>query len=116
SVSGTRPGEVDLTATDLASFAAAPVVAYADETLRMTARRMARFGRTALPVVRNSENAEIVGEITLETMFKARVRHLEEEQRRERPLPIEAVLPVKVRHRRPVALQPSAPERPGRPT
>jgi H+/Cl- antiporter ClcA len=69
------------------------VVAYADEPLRVAVQRMAQTGRTRMPVLASTKSQEIVGEITLEDMLKARVRHLEEEQRRERILPLRAVLP-----------------------
>ena len=44
---------------------------------------------------------QIVGEITLEDTLKARVRHLEEEERRERVLPLTAVIPAWLRRRMP---------------
>jgi hypothetical protein len=54
---------------------------------------MAETGLTWLPVVSHGDPQAIVGEITLEDTLKARVRHLEEEQRRERPLPLQAIVP-----------------------
>ena len=46
-----------------------------------------------LPVVAHHDPRAIVGEITLADTLKARVKHLEEEQRRERVLPLEAIHP-----------------------
>ncbi|HSO36110.1 MAG TPA: chloride channel protein [Labilithrix sp.] len=77
----------------LGEVAAAAVVADADEPLSVALSRMARTGRTWLPVVAHGDPREIVGEITLDDTLKARVKHLEEEQRRERILPVEAILP-----------------------
>ncbi len=77
----------------LGEVARKAVVADADEPLRAALSRMARTGRTWLPVVAHGDSTEIVGEITLEDTLKARVKHLEEEERRERVLPFEAVLP-----------------------
>jgi CBS domain-containing protein len=80
-------------AATLGEVARKPVLAYADEPLRAAVYRMAQTARTRLPVVRRDDHREIVGEINLEDMLKARVRHLEEEQRRERILPLTAVIP-----------------------
>jgi H+/Cl- antiporter ClcA len=80
-------------AATLGEVARKPVLAYADEPLRAAVYRMATTSRTRLPVVRRDDHREIVGEITLEDMLKARVRHLEEEQRRERILPLTAIIP-----------------------
>jgi H+/Cl- antiporter ClcA/CBS domain-containing protein len=81
------------TASTLGEVAREAVVADADEPLRAAIARMAQTGRTWLPVVAHHDPREIVGEITLADTLKARVRHLEEEQRRERVLPLEAILP-----------------------
>jgi CBS domain-containing protein len=81
------------TATTLGEIARRPVLAHAGEPLRAAVHRMAKSGRTHLPVVGAAGLHELVGEITLEDMLKARVRHLEEEQRREGVLPLSAVLP-----------------------
>ncbi|WP_394825443.1 chloride channel protein [Pendulispora albinea] len=61
-------------------------VAHPGEPLRTAVYRMAQTARTRLPVVAGREPTGVVGEITLEDMLAARVRHLEEEQRRERVL------------------------------
>jgi CBS domain-containing protein len=70
-----------------------PVIAYPDEPLRVVINRMAATGLTALPVVDRNNPHKLLGNITLRDMLKARVRHLEEEQRRERVLPIHLILP-----------------------
>ncbi len=77
----------------LGDVARKAVVADADEPLRAVLSRMADTGRTWLPVVAHDDPREIVGEITLEDTLKAGVKHLEEEQRRERVLPLEAMIP-----------------------
>jgi len=59
--------------------------AHADETLRSATHRMAETGHTELAVV--DATGATVGAIALADVLKARVRHLEEETRRERPLP-----------------------------
>lgn len=82
----------------LGEIAQKPVVADADEPLSVTLSRMAETGRTWLPVVAHSDPTEIVGEITLEDTLKARVRHMEEEGRKERILPLTTVLPMWMRN------------------
>ena len=57
-----------------------------DDTLRMAAHRMARLEVTILPVV--DRDGWFLGEIALGDVLKARLRHLEEETRRERVLPV----------------------------
>lgn len=91
-----EPREPALVLGDVARKA---VVAHAEEPLSVAVARMAQSGRTWLPVVAHGDAREIVGEITLEDTLKARVRHLEEEQRRERVLKLTAVLPVWLRRR-----------------
>ena len=56
----------------------------ADEPLRVAVSRMATEGTTRLTV---HAAGEVVGLLTLEDALKARVRHLEEEHRRERVFP-----------------------------
>ncbi|MDP8999185.1 MAG: chloride channel protein [Myxococcota bacterium] len=77
----------------LASIAHPAIIAYADEPLRIVVNRMAETGRTDLPVVDRASPRTLLGRITLRDMLKARVRHLEEERRRERPLPLSLVVP-----------------------
>jgi chloride channel protein, CIC family len=65
-----------------------PVVAYADEPLRVVVNRMAETGFTRLPVVENSKTRKLVGMISLSDLLRARTRSLEEERHRERVLRI----------------------------
>jgi CBS domain-containing protein len=77
----------------LASIVRKAVIAYGDEPLRIVVNRMAETGRTDLPVVERTRPRTLVGRITLADMLKARVRHLEEERRRDRPLPLSLIVP-----------------------
>ena len=70
------------------------VSAFPDETLRTVVYRMAATGRTRLLVVDRANPKRLLGTISLRDLLKARTRHLEEEQRRERVLPLRAVLPT----------------------
>jgi H+/Cl- antiporter ClcA len=70
-----------------------PVTAFADEPLRLVVQRMAKSGRTRLPVVERDNPRQLAGIVTLGNLLKARQRHLEEEQRRERTLGIDLLLP-----------------------
>jgi CBS domain-containing protein len=72
---------------------ARPVVAHGDEPLRAAIHRMAESGLTRMPVVDRSEPPKLLGLVTLKGALKARVRHLEEERRRERVLPISLIVP-----------------------
>jgi CIC family chloride channel protein len=65
-----------------------PVVAYADEPLRLVVYRMAETGLTRLPVIEREETRTLVGMISLSDLLHARTRTLEEERRRERVLRI----------------------------
>jgi len=60
-----------------------PVVAYADEPLRVIVYRMAETGLTRLPVV-SREDGTFVGMLALTDLLKARNRVLDAERRRER--------------------------------
>jgi CBS domain-containing protein len=77
----------------LESIVRRPVIAYADEPLRLIVNRMAQTGRTDLPVVDRANPRRLLGHLTLSDLLKARVRHLEEERRREGPLPLSLVVP-----------------------
>ena len=70
----------------------APTVAHPDETLRTVVYRMAESGFTRMPVVER-ESKKLVGLVALDDLLKARSRHLEEEQRRDRPLKLKFLLP-----------------------
>ena len=85
-------------ASTLGEICRKPVVAHANEPLRAAVHRMAHTGRTRMPVVSTAGASRIVGEVTLEDMLKAQGRHLEEEQRRERVLPLESVIPPWIRN------------------
>ncbi|MDP9149277.1 MAG: chloride channel protein [Myxococcota bacterium] len=87
----------DVAAPSLVSIVRQPVVAYPDEPLRVIVNRMAATGLTELPVVARANPRELVGTLALRDMLKARVRHLEEEQRRERVLPLNLIAPAWLR-------------------
>ncbi|HEX8110578.1 MAG TPA: chloride channel protein, partial [Kofleriaceae bacterium] len=70
-----------------------PPVVFAHETLRSAVGRMAERGLTALIAVNPANPRHVVGKIALHDLLKARARHLEDEQRRERILPFEYLLP-----------------------
>jgi CIC family chloride channel protein len=63
-----------------------PVVAHPGEPLRAVAHRMAETGLTRFPVV--GPRGRLVGMIALADLLAARQRHLEDERRRERTLPL----------------------------
>lgn len=65
-----------------------PVVAYADEPLRVVVYKMADTGLTRFPVVAREGERKLVGMISLYDLLHARTRSLEEERRRERVLRI----------------------------
>jgi H+/Cl- antiporter ClcA len=69
------------------------VTAFDDELLRTVVQRMAATGRTRLPVIERGESRRLLGMVTLTHMLKARQRHVEEEQRRERVLPLRVLVP-----------------------
>jgi chloride channel protein, CIC family len=73
-------GENDGTAT-----AGAPVV-FADDTLRHVAYVMADSGRTELPVAERARPESPIGTVRLEQLLEGRLRDLDEERRRDRPL------------------------------
>jgi CBS domain-containing protein len=81
----------------LLSIVHKPVVAHPYEPLRIVVNRMAETGRTALPVVEPSNPRKLAGWVTLRDMLKARSRHIEEERRRERVLPLSLMVPAWLR-------------------
>jgi H+/Cl- antiporter ClcA len=83
---------VDGAAAGVLALAPASIVR-AGEPLRAVVHRMARTGVTQLAVVDDADPTRVLGMVTLADMLKARVRHLEEEQRRERVLPLSVVIP-----------------------
>ncbi len=62
-----------------------PVVAYADEPLRVVVHRMAQTGFTRFPVL-SSDGHQLAGMISLNDLLRARSRNLEDERTRERVL------------------------------
>jgi chloride channel protein, CIC family len=66
---------------------------YSNDTLRKALYLMADAGVTRLLVVNPADAQRLVGKIALHDLLRARTRHLEEEQRRERVLPIEYLVP-----------------------
>ncbi|MBZ5577842.1 MAG: chloride channel protein [Acidobacteriia bacterium] len=65
-----------------------PMVAYADEPLRVVVNRMAESGFTRMPVVEGRDARKLVGMISLSDLLQARTRSLEDERKRERVLRI----------------------------
>jgi CBS domain-containing protein len=65
-----------------------PIVAFADEPLRVVVHRMAETGRTRLPVLDPQSERQLVGMISLNDLLRARTQNLEEERSRERVLRI----------------------------
>ena len=63
-----------------------PIVAYADEPLRVVVQRMAETGLTRFPVVDRDEPDQLVGTISLNNLLNARKHNLEAERRREKVL------------------------------
>jgi chloride channel protein, CIC family len=63
-----------------------PVVAFADEPLRVVVYRMVESGFTRLPVVEPDGEKRLVGMVSLDDLLRARSRNLEEERSRERVL------------------------------
>jgi chloride channel protein, CIC family len=70
-----------------------PVDAYLNEPLTAVVNRMAGTGLTGFPVVERGDPRKLLGLISLNDLLKARVRRLEEEERRERILPLRLVFP-----------------------
>jgi CBS domain-containing protein len=79
-------GEPDLPFAEMALRN--PVVAYADEPLRLVVNRMAESGFTRFPVVEREDSRTLVGMVSLSDLLRARTRSLEEERHRERVLRI----------------------------
>lgn len=77
----------------LVSLAVPPLVAHPNQPLREIAYRMAESGLTRLPVVDPDDPSRLVGMVTLRLLLQARVRHREEETRRERVFTAGIVIP-----------------------
>ncbi len=65
-----------------------PVIAFADEPLRVVVQRMAETGLTRLPVLDPQSERRLVGMISLHDLLRARTQNLAEERARERVLRI----------------------------
>jgi CBS domain-containing protein len=65
-----------------------PMVAFADEPLRVVVYRMAESGFTRFPVLDPHSGQRIVGMVSLNDLLRARTRNLEDERARERVLRI----------------------------
>jgi chloride channel protein, CIC family len=65
-----------------------PVVAFADEPLRVVVYRMAESGFTRFPVLDPAGDQGLVGMVSLNDLLRARTRNLEDERARERVLRI----------------------------
>ncbi|MBV9578840.1 MAG: chloride channel protein [Chloroflexi bacterium] len=74
-----------------------PVAAYPDEPLRAVVYRMAKTGVTRMPVIRRGGEVELAGMIGLRDLLQARVRSLEEEQKREQVLRLHRLVPARAR-------------------
>jgi len=61
-----------------------PVVAYADEPLRVVVHRMSDTGLTRFPVVNNGSERKLAGMVSLSDLLRARTRNLEDERHRAR--------------------------------
>ena len=72
---------------------AVPATIFTGETLRSAVAQMAELGVTRLLAVNPANARHVVGKIALHDLLKARMRHLEDERRRERILPFEYLLP-----------------------
>jgi len=68
------------------------VSAHPDEPLRSVVYRMAEKGLTRMPVV-DRTTGQFLGLVSLDDLLKARARHLEEEQRRERTIKLRHLIP-----------------------
>ena len=69
------------------------VVAYPDEPLTAVVNRMATTGHTSMLVVAREDATEVAGWISLHHLLEARVRHLEEERRREGAVRLSRFIP-----------------------
>ncbi len=81
--------EAEAPVTKLAEIASRqPVVAFADEPLRVVVHRMAESGFTRFPVLDPQADQQLVGMVSLNDLLLARTRNLEDERARERVLRI----------------------------
>jgi CBS domain-containing protein len=75
-----------------------PVVARANDPLRVVAYRMADAGVTRMPVVTSDGPTRVVGMISLQDLLKARALNLEAEVRREQVLRLPRIFGVRRRN------------------
>lgn len=75
----------------------APVIAYADETLRELAYRMADSRITHMPVVLREDPTNLVGMVSQADLLKGRLLDLQEERDVERILRIHRIIPFEIR-------------------
>ncbi len=87
----------ELTSRPLATLVKPANTVVPADTLRDAVRVMAAHDVTALLVVNPANEKHLVGALQLHDLLKARARHLEDEQRRERVLPWEYILPKWIR-------------------
>src|SRR5256885_11391224 len=66
-----------------------PHAIFSNQTLRTAIHLMAETGVTRLLVLNPNDHRKLVGKLALHDVLKARVRHVDEERRRERVLPWE---------------------------
>lgn len=96
-----QPGDgYDYKLSDLAK--PNPVVAYANEPLRVVVYRMAETGLTRFPVVERADPCKIAGMVSLNDFLRARSRNLEEERHRERVLTVRFFGPAEAREKQEV--------------
>jgi CIC family chloride channel protein len=81
------PGQAPATRISEIAFTE-PLVAFADEPLRVVVRRMAESGLTRFPVLDPQAGKRLVGMISLNDLLGARIQNLEDEHTRERVLRI----------------------------
>jgi chloride channel protein, CIC family len=65
-----------------------------DDTLRIVMDKMALANVVILPVI--DEDGRFLGEVALADILKARIKHIEEERRRERIIPVGRFLPTRL--------------------
>jgi CBS-domain-containing membrane protein len=74
-----------------------PIVAYADETLRELAYRMADSRITHMPVVLRDDLTHLVGMVSQADLLKGRLLDLQEESDVERVLRIHRIIPFQLK-------------------
>ena len=78
-----------------------PVLAYADEPLRVVVNRMAETGLTRFPVVERGDQGKLIGTVSLNNLLQARVLNLDADRRRERVLQMPRIYPAAANERPP---------------